>query len=95
MKLRGFVRRACLWQLMEEGQLSVKQLALLIGVDTNIMFQALHYLLGRGLVQVDPVKVRIDGARGVFIYGLTRAGAELALTLEPQDATADGAALTV
>lgn len=95
MKPRGFVRRACLWQLLEEGQLSIKQLAALIGVDTIIISQALYHLVGKGWVQTDPVKLRIRGARGVFVYGLTRAGAELALTLQPEDATADGAELTV
>jgi hypothetical protein len=90
MKIRGYVRRACLWQLLEEGQLGVKRLAELIGCDTNIMHGALLGLIEKKLVTADPVKVRIDGARSTVQYGLTRAGIEVALELEPCDATADG-----
>lgn len=90
MKIRGYVRKACLWQLLEEGQLGVKQLAERVGSDTNVTHGALAHLMSKRLVTADPVRVRIDGARSTVQYGLTRAGIELALQLEPTDATADG-----
>jgi hypothetical protein len=90
MTIRGHVRKGCLWQLMEHGQLGAKQLADLIGSDANTIFGAVHHLMGKQLVIADPKKVRIDGARSVVVYGLSRAGIEQALALEPEDATADG-----
>lgn len=90
MKIRGYVRKNCLLQLLEEGQLGVKQLAERVGSDTNVTHGALAHLMSRSLVTAAPDRVRIDGARATVQYGLTCAGIELALQLEPADATADG-----
>ncbi len=93
MIVRGYARKACLWQLMEHGQLNCMQLAAYIGSDTNTMFGVVNYLKGTGLVLADPVKVRVDGARSTVMYGLSRAGIAHAMTLDRSDATLDGAVL--
>lgn len=83
MKIRGYARKAVLCQLLDDGQLGVKQLAERVGCNTNIMHGALVHLMYKRLVMADAVRVRIDGARSTVQYGLTRAGIELALELEP------------
>jgi hypothetical protein len=89
-KVRGHVRRSILWNLLQEGQLGVKSLAERAGCDTNVAYGAVLALTIKSLVVVDPVKVRVDGARSTVQYGLTRRGIEVALELEPVDASADG-----
>lgn len=92
VRVQGYVRRGCLYQLLEEGQLGIKQLAENIGTSTNVMFGAVHYFLKLGILIADPVKVRVHGARRTVMYGLSKAGIKLALSLDlqPKDAGADG-----
>jgi hypothetical protein len=85
----GYVRKGVLWWLLEEGQLTVPELQQRIKAPSNCVHNACQALKYKHLIVAAEEKGFSAGDDRVrTVYGLTRAGIDLALTLPPQN-TAD------
>jgi predicted ArsR family transcriptional regulator len=85
----GYVRKGVLWWLLEEGQLTVPELQQRIGAPGSGVHNACQALKYKQLIVAAEEKGFSAGDdRSRTVYGLTRAGIDLALTLPPQN-TAD------
>lgn len=80
----GYLRKGVLWWLLEEGQLTVPELNDRIKAPSNGVHNACQALTYKHLIVASEQKGYSAGDdRLRTVYGLTRAGIDLALTLEP------------
>jgi DNA-binding MarR family transcriptional regulator len=81
--VRGYIRRAVLWHLMEEGVLGMAALEVQTGCLRQAVVQATASLRKLGLVAY--VQPEPEGDHRVRTLALTPSGIEMALTIDRSD----------
>ncbi|WP_310627063.1 helix-turn-helix domain-containing protein [Limnohabitans sp.] len=85
MSGKAYIQKSILASLLDEGTATRPQLAELIGCGTANVYTAMRELLKKGFVQRAPYTLDPKSASGLPIFGLTKAGIDVALVIDPSE----------